>query len=132
MAGDQGGVNPKPNPAGGVPPRPDISPTPGMRTVLAMVLAVMATAMTVPAAVQTFTSPCLPNEPGVTDWAASLWVLAFFVGISSLILAIYRLKGERRRNCRWGQILAGSAVGVASLGGVLWGVGFLCGAIAGL
>lgn len=130
MAGGQEDVGPKRYSSGGVPPRPDANPPPEMRTVTGMVAAVVATAMTVPAFIQSLSSPCTPEET-LSGWA-DLWGLAIFIGVASLVLAVQALGRERRRHSRWGRNLAASAVGVASLGGLLSVVPFLCAANASL
>jgi hypothetical protein len=75
--------------------------------------------MAIPFFVQSFSFSSLPGQtyPG---WRQDLWFWAFFVGVSSFVLAVVSSKRERERRSRSGKRYAGVALALAVLGGCAW------------
>ena len=102
------------------PPPPDIE---GLRstwlTFVAILLALVAWVMAIPFFMQSFSFSALPGQsyPG---WRQGLWFWAFFVGVSSFVLAVVSSKRERERRSRSGKRYAGVAVALAVLGACVW------------
>lgn len=67
-----------------------------------------------------------------TGWQGGMWGAAFFVGTSSLVLALVSLRRERKQRSRTGRVLAATTLVVAGLGASVWSFTLLVKASAGL
>jgi hypothetical protein len=115
-----------------IPPRPDIIRGPEILTVGAFGVALIASAMTFPIFVQSFTWSGTPEGPGPSGWPTVLWIVAFFIGVPSMLLALVARHRERRRGSEAGQRLAKRAITAAIVGSCLSGWSFMVAASAGL
>ena len=105
-----------------VPPRPDIGRPSSTLTVVALGLAVVAWALTLPAFVQIsrLVGGRRGTRTGQPTWTLAPYGLAFFVGLASLALGIQALAQQRRGDSKRGRWLARCAVGMSVLGAMAW------------
>jgi hypothetical protein len=92
-----------------------------MHTVAVLGLAIVATALTLPAFVQSLDWEGTPEDTAnaPSDWAGILFLIAFFLGLASLVLGIRALR-RQRRGSKQGRWLARCAVGLSVLGAIAW------------
>lgn len=107
-----------------IPPRPDGLP-PEPRTAGAFWSGIVATAIAVPAFVDSFSWSIDGPDPDASGWPITLWYVSFFLGLASMILARRARNRERLRRSHSGQKLAGWAVRVDIVGTCIWGVPFV-------
>jgi hypothetical protein len=99
------------------PDVPGLPPT--WLTFVAILLALAGSVMAIPFFVQSWSFSALPgqNYPG---WRQTLWTLAFFVGVPSLVLALVSGYREYHRGSRSGRRWAAVAQALAVLGACVW------------
>lgn len=132
MAAREEGTSPEREAGNGIPRRPDVDLPPEILTVAATGAAIVASAMTLPIFVQSFSWSGTPEGPGPSGLPSALWTAAILIGVPSMVLALVARRRERRRGSQVGRKLAGRAVWVAILGSFLSGWSLLVAASAGL
>lgn len=86
-------------------------------TIVAVVSAVVAFALTLPMYIESFS---WSGSRGITPWKGNFWLWAFFIGPISMFLGLGAILRERRRGSRRGWWLALSTVLIAALGAFLF------------
>lgn len=102
------------------PPLPRLKLPPELLTFGATLAVVVATVMTLPAVAQTFPEKGSTEWQGPSGWQSRVWGAAFWLGVSSMVLAIVAIRRERPRRSRSGQFLAWSAAFIAAVGACVW------------
>jgi hypothetical protein len=112
-----------------VPERPDRTSArpmkarpPEGRTVAALWSGVLATALAVPAFIDSFSWSIGPEDPGPHGWPIALWYASFIVGVISMSSARIARSRERFRNSPAGEKLAKRVVRLDIVGSCIWGV----------
>ena len=104
-----------------IPPRPQIGRPASTLTVVALGLAVVAWALTLPAFAQSLDWSGTPGDPNMpAKWTVAPFKLGFFVGLASLILGTLALAQQRRGDSKQGRWLARCTVGLSVLGAMAW------------
>ena len=103
---------------------------PATETVGALVMAVAATVMALPAFVQSFSWSGTPDGPGPSGGVDGWLIMSIVIGVPALLLSLVALNHER--GSRTGRILAGLALGVAILGSSIGGWALMVAASRGL
>jgi hypothetical protein len=124
MAGPEEGASSEGHLGIDLPPPPPIQP-PEVRTVAALWSGIIATAMAMPALVQSNSWSISPEDPGPSGWPIPLWCVSFFIGLTSMLLASSARDRERSRGSQAGQKLAKLAFRLDILGACVWGVPFV-------
>jgi hypothetical protein len=123
MVGPEKDASPERRVGNDVPPRPDVQP-PEEWTVFALWSGIVATAIAVPAFIQSFSWSIGPEDPGPSGWPIAFWCASFFIGVTSMVLA-GRARDRERLRSQAGEKLAKYAFRVDILGMCIWGVPFV-------